>query len=228
MIILQWGPTQSWGFTAALPIWNMLDLSITYNSVPQLQGAICLFSFNDSILKNIVKDKLKWLTLFHENKWVRWAEWCDGECKWNVVASKEDREKDLRRMHTTLCGNLHLLFTLQSESCLVCPCLGPYSLNGDGDTEPKETSLFLCLLPCIYTSPPLFLQKMGPLPTSHWQLGTIHHSIRVPVLGIRSHPIHCTAKVWVGQTSITITSIHWHQGHTNENKCKGMQMLGNI
>lgn len=146
------------------------------------------------------------------------------ECKWNVVVSttKRDREKkDLCRKHTTSGGNLHLLFTLQSESCLLCPCLGPYSLYGDGDTEPKKTFPFLHFSPSIYTSPPSFSQRMAPLQMSHWQVGTIHHSIRAPFCGICCHPVHSTAKVWVGSTSSTISPTDWYQGHTKENKCKG-------
>lgn len=40
---------------------------------------------------------------------------------------------------------MHLLFTLQSESCLLCPCLILYSLYGDEDTENQRKHFFLCI-----------------------------------------------------------------------------------
>lgn len=87
---------------------------------------------------------------------------CVGTCEWDVVAPKKHREKrrkkDLRRKCTTVGGNLHLLFTLQSESCLLCPRLGPYSLYGDEDTESQRKHFSFSI-----SHPPFIL----PLPPSH-------------------------------------------------------------
>ena len=58
-----------------------------------------------------------------------------AECSGIQTRQAQKREaEDLRRKQTTG-GNLHLLFTLQSESCMLCPCLvAPNSLCGDEDT----------------------------------------------------------------------------------------------
>lgn len=79
------------------------------------------------------------------------------------------------------------------------------------ETENLKRNMFL--FPCppsIYTSPFSFLQRMGPLQMSHWQVQTIHHSIRPLVWGICSHPVHSPAKSWVGKTSATI-SLAWRR-----------------
>lgn len=79
------------------------------------------------------------------------------------------------------------------------------------ETENLKGNMFLFACPLsIYPSPFSFLQRMGPLQMSHWQVQTIHHSIRPPVWGICSHPVHSPAKSWVGKTSATI-SLAWRR-----------------
>lgn len=89
----------------------------------------------------------------------------------------------------------------------------PWSLNSthvDGDREPKGNMSLSACPPSIYTSPFSFVQRMGPLQMSHWQVQTIHHSIRAPVWGMCSRPVRSPAKSWVGKTSATTSPSHWH------------------